>query len=295
MTCLYRIRLENTAKYIAVSDLGDEIKMGDDVAIRRDFFLDYGKIISVDEGDLSVAIDTRKVTEPPKIIRKLTLDDRKSVAESRIRSDKALPVIRRHILDLELPMKVLNVMYSLDQKLCTVQFASESRVDFRELLKLLAMSLSSRIDLRQVSVRDEAAAVGGIGCCGQNLCCARFLNDFASINVKMAKDQDISLSSSNISGVCGRLKCCLKYEHETYIELQADMPRRGDTCECAEGCGRVCDRNLLSRRVTINIEEANGSYRNVHCNFDTDQVRVVKGKGAEASPESSGSAKDKKN
>lgn len=279
MTQLYQIRLENTSKYFAVAAANVMPIKGDHVAIRRDFFLDAGRIIGVTEGDVASITDTRKTGDVPSVVRVMTEADHAAAAESRIRAEKALPVIRQFIIDLQLGMKILNVIYSLDQKLCTIQFASENRVDFRELLKLLSTSLNSRIELRQVSVRDESAAVGGLGCCGQELCCSRFLNEFASINVKMAKDQDISLSSSNISGVCGRLKCCLKFEHETYLELQSDMPRRGDVCECKAGCGRVTDRNLLSRRVTINVDEGNGNFRYVHCNRDDEDLQVISGKG----------------
>lgn len=268
MAELYQIRLENSTKYFAVLAPGAVVAKGDHVVIRRDYFLDAGRVVAVTEGDISLAIEGRKNGEAPAIQRVMTEQDHQQAVEGREYSERVMPLIRRHISDLALPMKVLHVLHTLDRKLCTIQFSAESRVDFRELLKVLAMSLGSRIELRQVSVRDETAAVGGIGCCGQSLCCARFLNEFASINVKMAKDQDLTLNSANISGVCGRLKCCLKFEHETYIELQADMPRKGDICECGEGRGRVCDRNLLSRRVTLNIEDDNGNYRFVHTNRD---------------------------
>ena len=131
---------------------------------------------------------------------------------------------------------------------------ADGRVDFRELVKELSRAMSTRIELRQIGVRDESAISGGISVCGQPLCCCRFLREFNSINVKMAKDQDLSLTPSTISGVCGRLKCCLKFEHEGYVELEKTMPRRGEWCECDAGRGKVTDRNLLTQEVTLTTE-----------------------------------------
>jgi cell fate regulator YaaT (PSP1 superfamily) len=136
-----------------------------------------------------------------------------------------------------------------------VQFCADGRVDFRELVKELSRALSVRIELRQIGVRDETGIYGGIAVCGQVLCCSRFLKEFNSINVKMAKEQDLLLTPGTISGVCGRLKCCLKYEHEGYLELEKGMPRRGDCCECKEGRGRIIDRNLLTQNVVVQLDD----------------------------------------
>ena len=152
-------------------------------------------------------------------------------------------------------MKLLNASYSFDRKLVTIQFTADGRVDFRELVKELSHALGTRLDLRQIGVRDETSICGGIAVCGQVLCCSRFLREFNSINVKMAKDQDLSLTPSTISGVCGRLKCCLKYEHEGYVEMEKSMPRRGELCECEKGKGRVADRNMLTQMVTLALED----------------------------------------
>ena len=143
-------------------------------------------------------------------------------------------------------MKLINAHTSFDGKLIIIQFSSDGRVDFRELVKQLSQEFNTRIELRQIGVRDETAIIGGISTCGRPMCCCAFLKDFASINVKMAKEQDLSLTPSNISGICGRLKCCLKYEHEGYIELDKSMPRRGDICECKKDGDEIVGRNLLS-------------------------------------------------
>ena len=163
----------------------------------------------------------------------------------------------RFVNSLGLEMKLLNAHYSLDGKLVTIQFSADGRVDFRELVKELSRALCTRIELRQIGVRDETGIHGGIAVCGQQLCCARFLKEFNSINVKMAKEQDLSLTPATISGVCGRLKCCLKYEHEGYQEFEKGMPRRGEWCDTPQGRGRVSDRNLLTRRVSVTLESGN--------------------------------------
>lgn len=281
MTTLYRIKLDNTVKYYTVCDGDMPIVKGKYYVVKRDVFQECGKLVEVTEGSPAMMADIRKVDEPPRIVRLATEEDLHSKDEMTAKAQSVEPLVRRIVFDLKLPMKVLNVAYSLDGRLCVVLFAAENRVDFRELLKQLASNLGSRIELRQVSVRDETAAIGGIGCCGQQMCCCRFLNDFASINVKLAKDQDIPLTSSNISGICGRLKCCLKYEHDTYIDLQKGMPRRGDIVSCDEGCGRVCDRNLISRRLSIAIEKGPNSYRTVQRYVGKDELKVVKGRGSD--------------
>lgn len=275
MTTLYRVKLENTAKYFALASENFKPEKGDFVVVRRDFFYDAGKVVEIIDGDMSLVCDIRKMNEPPKIVRKIERADEVTLSANRERAQTHTPLVKKIVFDLKLAMKILNVMYSFDTKICMIQFSSESRVDFRELLKILASTLNCRIDLRQVSVRDETAAVSGLGCCGHEVCCSRFLSAFESINIQMAKDQDISLSSGGISGICGRLKCCLKFEHETYVELRKNMPQRGDQCCCKEGVGRVCDRNLLSRRVNLSLSDGNGGTKVSVFHNEDDEIRIL--------------------
>jgi len=188
--------------------------------------------------------------------------------ENVMRAKTALRTAHQHVERLKLPMKLLNAHYSFDCKLLSIQFTADGRVDFRQLVKDLSQALNTRIDLRQIGVRDETAIRGGIGICGRQLCCCSFLHDFKSINVRMAKEQDLSLTPSTISGACGRLKCCLKYEHEGYLDLEKTMPRRGDACECCEGRGRIIDRNLLTQKVVVELETG----KTVSCSKDEVQV-----------------------
>lgn len=250
MERIYSIKLENGSSYQARGAEELELAFHDDCIIRKEFYTDLGKIIQV-----GVALDPGKGAEMPAIQRKATEGDFAVAAENARRAANAMRTAKDMVKNLSLQMKLLNAHFSLDGKLLTIQFTADGRVDFRELVKELSRAISTRIELRQIGVRDESAIHGGISVCGQVLCCCRFLREFNSINVRMAKDQDLSLTPSTISGVCGRLKCCLKYEHEGYLELEKTMPRRGEYCECASGRGRVVDRNLLTQEVAVQLED----------------------------------------
>lgn len=280
MEFLYDIQLDNGIKYRARGDETLLLKCGDWCVVRKDFFLDYGQIISTvhtpfDESQVPKEVHhsgppSEKKTEIPRIQRKATVVDQGKANENQMRAKSAMRTAAQFIERLNLPMKLINAHYSFDNKLLAIQFSAEGRVDFRELVKELSSALNTRIELRQIGVRDETAIVGGISICGRPLCCCSFLKDFASINVKMAKEQDLTLTPGTISGICGRLKCCLKYEHEGYLELEHTMPRRGDCCECKEGRGRIIDRNLLTQKVVVQM---NDTGRTVSCSKD--EVRVV--------------------
>ena len=281
MEFLYEIQLDNGAKYKARGDDSLTLKEGDWCVIRKDFFLDYGRIVSSAPTPYNPALEQKENLHPtgtpsekraeiPRIQRKATVVDQGKAHENLMRSKSAMRTAAQFIERLALPMKLINAHYSFDNKLLAIQFSADGRVDFRELVKQLSSALNTRIELRQIGVRDETAIVGGISICGRPLCCCSFLKEFASINVKMAKEQDLSLTPSTISGICGRLKCCLKYEHEGYLELERTMPRRGDCCECKEGRGRIIDRNLLTQRVVVQLDD---SGRTVSCSKD--EVSVV--------------------
>ena len=263
--------LDNGSGYNARCDSSLGLHVGDFCVIRKDFYLDYGQIVKQfdapppestpaapveEERESGGTVFSAKKNEIYAIQRKATVVDQGKAHENQMRAKSALRITGQYVDRLGLPMKLINAHYSYDGKLITVQFSAEGRVDFRELVKLLSQEFNTHIELRQIGVRDETAILGGIANCGRPLCCCMFLKDFASINVKMAKEQDLSLTPSTISGICGRLKCCLKYEHEGYLELEKTMPRRGELCECKDGRGRVVDRNLLTQKVTIQLENS---------------------------------------
>lgn len=266
MKLLYEISLETNAVYEAIADEQLGLKEGDFCIIKKDKVLDYGQIKKY-MGNVSSDLSKKDI---PEIDRKATIRDKSKANENRMRAKSSYRTAQNHIDKLGLKMKLLNAHYSFDKKLATFQFTADGRIDFRQLVKDLSQSLNTRIELRQIGVRDETAILGGIGVCGCELCCKRFLRKFESINVKMAKEQDLSLNPINISGICGRLKCCLKYEHEGYLKLDEDMPRRGAFCECSEGIGRIIDRNLLTQKVTVHIEE---SSKNITC--PKEEIRVI--------------------
>ena len=171
------------------------------------------------------------------------------------------------IRETGLPMKLVDVEYFFDGSKAIFYFTSESRVDFRELVRDLARQFHTRIEMRQIGVRDEAKIVGGVGCCGRELCCATFLTDFAPISVRMAKDQNVSLNPGKISGICGRLMCCLSYEHQMYKKLGQEMPKLGKVVQTSRGAGRVVRRNVLEgtfvlagegREFEVTVDEYHG-------------------------------------
>ena len=271
MDIVYGIMLDNGSGYNARCDSSLGLHIGDYCVIRKDFYLDYGQIVKQfdapppestpaapveEERESGGTVFSAKKNEIYAIQRKATVVDQGKAHENQMRAKSALRITGQYVDRLGLPMKLINAHYSYDGKLITVQFSAEGRVDFRELVKLLSQEFNTHIELRQIGVRDETAILGGIANCGRPLCCCQFLKDFASINVKMAKEQDLSLTPSTISGICGRLKCCLKYEHEGYLELEKTMPRRGELCECKDGRGRVVDRNLLTQKVTIQLDDS---------------------------------------
>jgi len=253
MDRLLTIKLDNGSLLEAKAPAELELKPHEICVFRRDFYTDAGEMI-------------REIPEPPEGIDWGALPVVLHVADNRelatandnfMRSRGAMRTAHELVGNLGLAMKLLNAHYSLDGKLVVIQFSADGRVDFRELVKELSRALCTRIELRQIGVRDETGIYGGIAVCGQQLCCSRFLKEFNSINVKMAKEQDLSLTPATISGACGRLKCCLKFEHEGYQELEKDMPKRGSWVETPQGRGRVCDRNLLTRKVSVQLETGN--------------------------------------
>ncbi|MBR2374106.1 MAG: stage 0 sporulation protein [Lentisphaeria bacterium] len=253
MERVFLLKLENGATLEARAEISLEISPHDKCVFTRDFYTDMGEVCrELDPTKLKVAVPTL-----PQIQRIATPEDLAKAEENQEKNRTAMATTQTLVEQLGLEMKLINAHSSLDGKLMTIQFSADGRVDFRELIKELTRARCSRIELRQIGVRDETGIYGGIGVCGQTLCCSRFLKEFNSINVKMAKEQDLSLTPATISGACGRLKCCLKYEHDGYTELAKGMPRKGEYCETPDGPGRITDRNLLSRKVFVTLENGN--------------------------------------
>ncbi|MBE6375010.1 MAG: stage 0 sporulation protein [Lentisphaeria bacterium] len=255
MENVWTVKLENGASFEVRAAEELELKRGVLVVFRRDFYEDIGTL----GVQLSAPSMTSRIEDLPQVLRIAGEPELAEADENRRKAKSDMAIVREWIEKLFLEMNPVNAHYTLDRKLLTVQFCADGRVDFRELVKELSRALSVRIELRQIGVRDETGIYGGIAVCGQVLCCSRFLKEFNSINVKMAKEQDLLLTPGTISGVCGRLKCCLKYEHEGYLELEKNMPRKGEFCETPSGVGRITDRNLLTSKVTVTFENGNAA------------------------------------
>ena len=185
------------------------------------------------------------------VVRVANEDDLKKLEElDKKKSEiinKTSDLVKKHKLD----MKVVDIEFTLDSQKVIIDFVSEERVDFRDLFKELAGILKQRIELRQIGVRDQAKIVGGIGSCGKECCCKQYLNDFDKVSIKMAKTQGLSLNTTKISGICGRLMCCLAYENEYYSEINAKMPKLNSKVKTKDGEGTVIYNNLLKQKVTV--------------------------------------------
>jgi cell fate regulator YaaT (PSP1 superfamily) len=188
------------------------------------------------------------------IIRRAEAWDLMQMEHYRCLECKALEIGREKVAEYGLPMKIVKAEYSFDGSHLVFYFIAEKRIDFRDLVRDLAQTFKTKIDLRQVGVRDEAKLMGGLGRCGRPLCCISFLNDFSPVSIKMAKQQDLPLSPTEISGLCGRLLCCLAYENEYYAEVKEKLPRVGEKVDTSYGPGKVTGVNALKETVNVELE-----------------------------------------
>lgn len=207
------------------------------------------------------------------IIRKATDEDIKKLEKIKIKEKKAYEICVEKINQHNLNMHLVEVEYTFDENKILFYFTAEGRVDFRELVKSLASVFKTRIELRQIGVRDEAKMLGGIGVCGRPICCNSFLGDFQPVSIKMAKEQNLSLNPTKISGTCGRLMCCLKYEQSTYEEMLKFVPRVDAVVETPDGKGTVVENNVLAGLVKVRVDRGEDSMINV---YDAKNVVVLK-------------------
>lgn len=191
------------------------------------------------------------------VLRRATQADIDNLVHLQQYEPEAVQICAEKVSEHKLPMRLVKAEYNFDGSRLTFFFTADKRVDFRALVRDLARTFRTRIELRQVGPRDEAKLLGGIGPCGRLLCCSTFLPDFARVSIKMAKDQDLPLNPSKISGVCGRLLCCLSYEHEQYLEIKAELPQRGDWVQTPEGPGEVVAVNVVKENVTVELTNGN--------------------------------------
>ncbi len=227
-----------------------EVSSGDWVVVKNDRITDIGLVTTSVPKD---RLPDDKNNEIPQIIRIANEQDELQAKSNFEKVKEMHQIAKEEIREHKLVMKLIKTHCTFDCNLIIFLFTADGRVDFRQLVKSLSRRLSCRIELRQVGVRDETAVTGGIGTCGRTFCCASFLNYFESINVRTAKDQGLPLNPATISGACSRLKCCLKYEHEGYIDLQRGMPKLGAVYKTPEGEGKVIDVNYLKSRIRVKL------------------------------------------
>lgn len=213
----------------------------------------------VECGEVAMAnrqVEDEGIVKPlKKVMRAATAEDLKKVEENKVREKQAFGICNEKIAKHKLEMKLVDVEFTFDNNKILFYFTADGRVDFRELVKDLASVFRTRIELRQIGVRDEAKMMGGLGICGRPFCCSTFLGEFQPVSIKMAKEQGMSLNPSKISGTCGRLMCCLKYEQEAYEELLRNTPRQGALVRTKDGKGTVVEVNLLTGMLKVAPEK----------------------------------------
>ena len=245
------VRFKNAGKIYYFDPVDFEIEKNIDVVVETARGLEYGKIVVGPK-----EIEEEKLISPLKpIIRIATEEDKAIYRENKEKAKETLEICQQKIKEHGLTMFLIDCEYTFDRNKLIFYFTAEGRIDFRELVKDLASIFKTRIELRQIGVRDEAKSIGGLGTCGRKLCCSSWLGDFQPVSIKMAKDQSLSLNPTKISGICGRLFCCLKYEHDVYVEAIEKMPVVGSVVKVENQKGKVIEINPLLEQIKIEFND----------------------------------------
>ena len=272
MTEIISVRFRSGGKQYYFDPKGLDVAEGQSVIVETGKGLEYGTCVKH-----NTEVEDEAVVQPLRpVVRLATERDERQVHENRAREQEAMKVCRQLVKRHGLDMKLVQVEYSFDGSKIIFFFTSDGRVDFRALVKDLAGIFRARIELRQIGVRDEARMLGGFGICGKPFCCAQFLDEFQPVSIKMAKTQNLSLNPTKISGTCGRLMCCLKYEQGAYEDAVKRCPKQESFVECPDGVGSVSAVNLLKEQVKVRLEDSTEQPKT----YLTDEIRVVRsGKG----------------
>lgn len=261
------VRFKKVGKIYYFSPNGLDIQLDDDVIVETSKGIECGKVVISNR-----EIDEEKFSTPVKpVIRIATQKDYETIEKNKAKEKDAFDICLKKIQKHGLKMNLIDVECTFDNNKMLFYFTADGRVDFRELVKDLASVFRTRIELRQIGVRDEAKKLGGLGICGQPFCCSRFLGDFQPVSIKMAKEQSLSLNPTKISGTCGRLMCCLNYEQESYEELLKVTPKVGAVVKTADGKGVVEDVNLLTGKLRVKMDKTD-----VVVSVGKDDVEVIK-------------------
>ena len=274
MTKIVGVRPDKMNRMLFFDAAGLELVQGDYAVFMTEQGPEIGKVIT----SVRELRDDSKISSLRPLQRKAGDQDMERLEKNREKEKEAFSAAEEKIQVLGLDMKLINVDCSFDGSRIVFYFTAEGRVDFRELVKELAQIFKTRIELRQIGVRDEAKLIGGLGPCGRPACCASFLTDFSPVSIKMAKDQNLSLSPTKISGLCGRLMCCLNFENEYYEETRKLLPRTGAEVLTPDGDGTVTEVNILTEKVKVRITLPDGS-ADVR-EYPNSELTVVKAQGA---------------
>lgn len=263
------VKFKRVGKTYYFSPNGTNPKVGDDVIVETARGVEYGRVaLGIKE------VSDEEIVAPLKpIIRIATPEDAITLQENKKKQAEAFKICEEKIANHKLDMKLVDVEYTFDCNKILFYFTSDKRVDFRELVKDLAAVFRTRIELRQIGVRDEAKMLGGLGVCGRNLCCVQYLDDFQPVSIKMAKEQGLSLNPAKISGNCGRLMCCLKYEQDCYEELLKVTPRVGAFVSTPLGKGTVVSVSLLKEKIKVHL--ANNDNGDVN-EFSVNDIKIIR-------------------
>lgn len=277
MTQVISVKFKQTGKSYYFDPENITYKKGQFVIVDTARGQEFGEVVAENS-----AVPDESVVKPlRKVIRIATQNDIRQGEENRRKEKEAFDFCEKSILNRGLDMKLVDVEYSFDRSKILFYFTSDDRVDFRDLVKDLAAQFHTRIELRQIGVRDEAKMLGGLGICGQPYCCSRFLDDFHPVSVKMAKEQGLSLNPTKISGCCGRLMCCLNYEQNCYEDLSKTTPRAGATVKTPQGMGTVISSSILEQYCKVKIDGSD-ALTTFDCK-DVTPVKADKNKKAEIS------------
>lgn len=254
MITVVGIRFKKSGKIYYFDPNGLDVKSGDSVIVETVRGIEFGECV-IGPKEIS---ESEVVIPLKNVIRKATEEDTQKHQENRQKQEEAFNLCLEKIQKHDLPMKLIDVEYTFDNNKIIFYFTADGRVDFRELVKDLASVFRTRIELRQIGVRDEAKMIGGLGTCGRPMCCSSFLGDFVPVSIKMAKEQNLSLNPTKISGICGRLMCCLNYEQTTYEEIKKELPRVDSIVETPYGKGIVISNSVVKESAKIRISIKDG-------------------------------------
>ena len=251
MTKIVGIRFRNVGKIYYFDPKNYKMQIGDHVIVETARGIEFGRVVLGPK-----EVGENEVVHPLKeVLRVATEADEEREKQNRLKEKDAFKICQKKIREHGLEMKLIDAEYTFDNNKVLFYFTADGRIDFRQLVKDLASIFKTRIELRQIGVRDETKILGGIGICGRCLCCHTYLSEFAPVSIRMAKEQNLSLNQTKISGVCGRLMCCLKNEQETYEELNRRLPGIGDTVTTPDGIqGNVQSVNVLRQLVKVVVE-----------------------------------------